>query len=176
MKSVNISEVFCEILGGVSILVYLIPLIDLLGLANLDESFHFIADNLSASGLAIVVVVAYLLGLLMDAVGLVADEMLFDKLHSEDPPSAANRKAFWKNAPESVIEYRDTQWAYFSAYRNLAIIGIPGGILWVLSIWCNYGVILGLIFFAIALISEYVLLRAARILITHYFNITKTWP
>ena len=98
MKSVNISEVFCEILGGVSVFVYLIPLIDLLGLANLDESFHFIADNLSASGLAIVVVVAYLLGLLMDAVGLVADEMLFDKLHSEDPPTAANRKAFWKNA------------------------------------------------------------------------------
>jgi hypothetical protein len=74
---------------------------------------------------------------------------------------------------QHVLSYRDTQWAYFSCYRNLAVLGVPGGLLWLVLIWRDGSPWWALSFLAGVAVGELVLFRSMKALLGGYYAITK---
>ena len=175
MKGINVSEVFCEILSGFSILVCLIAFFDIAGISCIKQSIGVISTQMNATTFGAVIVASYLLGLLMDVVGMTADEYIVEPLLCKDlkPPTDSETNEFWKNVPLHVLSYRDTQWAYYSAYRNLSIIVVIGGFFWVWSFKNNYGWWQAIFLVIVLLLIEFALLKTMKALLKIYFQITK---
>jgi len=173
MKGVNVAEVFCEVLSGLAIMFFVIPFLDIIGSSTVCNSFAFIGKNISATTIGGILILAYILGLVMDAIGLAVGEWFLDNLLCKDSPSKEETAALWKNVSSHVLEYRDTQWAYTSVYRNLFILTVPGGLLWCWYIWNKFGwfpgasVLIGVIFLELAL------LKSIKTLLKIYVVITK---
>jgi len=174
MKEISVAEVFCEVLSGLAIMFFMIPLLDVIGKSCIHQSFTFIGKNLSATAIGGILVLAYILGLVMDTIGLAVGELFLDRWLCKDSPSAEEKATFWKKVPAHVLGYRDTQWAYVSAYRNLAILALPGGILWCWSIGSKYGCIWALGPLVGMIILELVLLKTIAVLLKIYCGITKS--
>lgn len=175
MKDINISEVFCEILSGFSILVCLVAVFDIVGTSCIKQSVALITKHINATTFVVALFASYLLGLLMDVLGMIADEYIMEPLLFRDleSPNESEIKNFWKNVPSHVLSYRDTQWAYYSAYRNLFIIVIIGGLFWVWSVINNYGWWQAIFLFISLLFIEFALFRTMKALLKIYFQITK---
>lgn len=173
MKGFNVAKVFCEVLSGLAIMFFVIPLLDLIGTRSICESFTFIWKNLSATTIGGTLILAYILGLVMDALGLAVGEWFLNGLLYKEEASENEKAEFWKNVSSHVLAYRDTQWTYTSAYRNLAILTVPGGVFWFLCVGKNYGwfsaifVILGMI------VMEVVFLKSIAELLKIYDRITR---
>jgi hypothetical protein len=173
MKGVNVAEVFCEVLSGLAVMFFVIPLLDIIGTSSISSIFPFMCKNLSATTIGGALVLAYILGLLMDAIGLAVGEWFLDSLLCKDYPSIEETAAFWKSVSSHVLGYRDTQWAYASAYRNLAILTVPGGLLWCWCVGNNYGWILGITALTGMIFIEVALLKSLSVLLRIYVAITK---
>ena len=174
MKGLNVAEVFCEVLSGLAVIFFVIPLLDIIVTISICKTFAFICKNLSATTIGGALVLAYILGLLMDAIGLALGEWFLDSLLCRDSPSTEEAAAFWKSVSSHVLAYRDIQWAYASAYRNLAILSVPGGLLWCWYVGNNYGWILGIAVLLGVIFLEVVLLKSVAVLLKIYYGITKT--
>ncbi len=172
MKEISVAEVFCEVLSGLAIMFSMIPLLDVIGKSCIHQSFTFIGKNLSATAIGGALVLAYILGLVMDTIGLAVGEWFLDRFLCKDPPSAEEIATFWKKVPAHVLGYRDTQWAYVSAYRNLAILALPAGILCCCSVGSNYGWIWALVPLVGMIILELALLKTIEVLLKIYYLIT----
>ena len=142
MKELSIAEVFCEIVSGLSLVVIAFPLADLLDLSNLSDSWTFLIDKMDLSGLTIVLVISYLLGIIVDSIGLTIGEIFLDDLVFKEKPSTDQKSCFWNKAGDHVLKYRDSQWAYYSCYRNLFILSALAIILFGVCLFKN-----GLVFF-----------------------------
>jgi len=174
MKEISVAEVFCEVLSGLAIMFFVIPLLDVTGKSCIHQSFLFIGKNLSATTIGGALVFAYILGLLLDTIGLAIGEWFLDSWLCKDRPSKEETETFWKKVPAHVLGYRDTQWAYVSAYRNVAILAAPGGLLWCWSIGSKYGWIWAFVTLLGTLILEVALLKTIAVLLKIYFRITKS--
>ena len=175
MEGIKINEVFCEILSGFSILVCLIAFFDITGISCIKQSLSVIITQMNVATFGAVIVASYLWGLLMDVIGMAADDYIFEPLLCKDltPPNESETNEFWKNVPLHVLSYRDTQWAYYSAYRNLSIIVIVGGILWAWSIKNNYGWWYSIFLIVVLVLFEFALLKTMKALLVIYIKITK---
>jgi hypothetical protein len=122
-----------------------------------------------------ILVVAYVVGVMIDAVGLVIGELFIDKIVCQHEPSDAELGAFYSGAEEHVMKYRDVQWTYYSLYRNLLLLAVPLAIVGGVALakrghcgWALVGAILsiglgGCFFFAM------------RALLALYYNIPILW-
>lgn len=168
--SINVTEVFCEILGGLSALMLIALIADLTSISTFSEVYPLMANNLTLT-----VGFSYLLGLVVDAISLAIGEWFLDKWLRTDEPTQGANQAFLKNATAHVLKYRDTEWAYFSAYRNLFLILIPGIFVaaavtakyipwyWAVMVVGGVGVLL-----------ELALLKSMKVLLGIYYEITKS--
>jgi len=174
MKGINITEVFCEILSGVAIMFYVIPFLDLIGVSYISQSFAFIAKNLSMPTIFGVLILAYIIGLVMDAIGLAVGECFLDSLLCKVAPTKGERAAFWKNVSSHVLGYHDTQWAYISAYRNLAILTVPGGLLWCWFMGNNYSWVPAIAVLLGVFILEFAFLKSIAVLLRIYVEMIES--
>jgi hypothetical protein len=134
MKETQLTEAFCEVLAGLALLLLAVPLLDISHVLPLETFFTAVLQNLRLATLGSILIVAYLMGAIFDAVGMATDELLLAHLLSVNPLTEAERKKFWCDVKEHVLRYRDCQWAWYSCYRNLLIILFPTAILWIWDI------------------------------------------
>ncbi|MBC2705140.1 hypothetical protein [Desulfobacula sp.] len=174
MRGLDLNEALCELLGGFFILLSIIPILDINGTIAVKDTFIFLSKNLSLSLIGAVIILSYLLGLIMDVIGLGLGELFVDDFLCKDCPSFEETESFWRNVPEHVLKYRDKQWAYYSAYRNLAILIIPCSFLWGIVFFeklCWQWVIILVFLFLI----YWALKRTSSVLLKIYYNITKVF-
>lgn len=170
----NVVEIFCEILSGLILGLIFLPLLGLFNVSTINESWTFINSNLTTGNVTLIIITSYLIGLIVDSVGLSIGEWFLDKkLATEAEPTSDECKTFYNNVEAHILTYRETQWAYLSLYRNLYILAFPHLIIW--SIYFistkNWA---GLITTGISLIILIVTLhKSIKILIDHYYKITK---
>ena len=175
MNKINLTEVFCEVMSGLALLITIIPLLDILKYSNLCDTISYISLNISLSNFGILIVVCYILGLLFDAIGLTIGELFLDNLVYKNLPSENEIKSFWQKITPHVLNYRDTQWAYYSCYRNLFIIFIPGTFLWTIVLWNSLHWYLGFLILIMFIILEFIFYFSMKVLLKIYYEITKSF-
>ena len=173
MSDIKISEVFCEVLSGAAMLLVAGLGLHYLGFLKVQDLPKAI-ENSSFGKLAEVLAICYLLGLIMDAISLAIGELFLDKRVVSDEPKPEEVRVFLKTAPEHILKYRDTQWAYYSTYRNLFLLLFPGGILATLIIFQERG-IWGLLVLAISVAFGIAFFRSMKTLLKLYYNLTCTF-
>jgi pimeloyl-ACP methyl ester carboxylesterase len=174
MAGLNLSQVFCEILSGFALSFSVLPMLDVLQICSFDQIISWIG-SLDGAIFVIALVLFYIMGLLIDAVGLAIGESFLDNLLNANPPSKEDRAAFWKNVPAHLLNYHDRQWTYYSAYRSLFILFIPGGISWIWMVWKKWGVHYGFLVGIFFVIIEFALYRTLIALLNLYYDITKSF-
>ena len=173
MQGLNLMVVFCEVLSGLVLISFVIPILDLAGISTVSTSFSYIVEETSAGAVVGAFFVAYMFGLVFDAFGLVLGEGFLNKCLAKDEPSDEERRAFYRKATPQLLRYRDRQWAYASAYRNMLIL-VPIGVgLWARPLLVSagwpwlVGIVVGAFFLWI------VLLKSTRVVLMHYYDLTK---
>ena len=78
MRGINISEVFCEVLSGLAIMVSLIAILDVIGTSSIGNTVELFSSNFDVATLGGLIFLAYVMGLLMDAVGLVIGDLFLE--------------------------------------------------------------------------------------------------
>jgi hypothetical protein len=174
MKDIKITEVFCEILSGFALAAIIIPFLDVTHVTDVALTTEFIGKHLNGASVAGGIAISYLLGLIMDAVGLSLGELFLDIWVCRDTPSSQQTQGFFKAVQPHVLQYRDTQWAYYSMYRNLFLLLIPGGIFWSWTAWSHSGWIWGLAILAASALLELCFWRTMTALLQIYYTITKS--
>ena len=96
MRGINISEVFCEVLSGLAIMVSLIAILDVIGTSSIGNTVELFSSNFDVSTLGGLIFLAYVMGLLMDAVGLVIGDLFLDSL--------ARRRNSFRTSNDAVLE------------------------------------------------------------------------
>ena len=174
MKDLDITQVFCEVLTGLGCLSVILSIFILIGSYSFKDIVVFAGAKLTIAGLGAILAAAYIVGTMVDAVGLALDSLCFDRLIVKEPPSGVERKHFWNTVSAHVLAYRETQWTYYSCYRNLFILFVLGGVLWTIVIWktvgTRWGVIGALAFLGLEA-SFFVTMRA---IVDIYYKITKS--
>jgi hypothetical protein len=167
-----ITEIFCEILTGLATTLVVLTWLDWLNVICFKQVWITIKPYSGLATLTGVIIAAYLLGVILDAFGLVFDS-LFDRFVCADEPTPENKKGFWTTANVHVLSYRDNIWAYYFCYRNLLILLLPALIASFGSLWSRK--LTGWAWFtAIALVLlGVVLFFSMRTLLKIYYDITK---
>ncbi len=125
----DITEIFCEIISGIAgvfVAVLLLISIDVITFEQVREIATSNGDVLDFAGLLLVL---YLVGIVVDALGLFFDKV-FGRWICDDEPGEKEEAVFWNKVSEHVLAYRNHVWAYYFCYRNLFMLCIPAGILW----------------------------------------------
>lgn len=172
MKELSLSDAFCEVLAGLAVLGACVPLLELSGLQSLAETWAFLVSRMSLTLLTGGLLVCYVAGIVIDAVGLSLGEWFLDARLARAPAST-KVEAFWKNVNEHVLGYRDAQWAYFSCYRNLAILAVPAAVLWTPLVWRHLSPGWALGMWCIVAAMECMLVKSMKVLLELYYSITK---
>jgi len=171
---VTITEVFCEILTGLATSLVVLTWLDWLHIVTFEQAWIAAKQCSGFATLAGVLIVAYLVGVVLDAFGLVFDSV-FGNLICGDAPLAENIKGFWTTADDHVLGYRDNVWAYYFCYRNLFILVFPAVIASIGTLW-RRGYPGWTLCSALALIAlGVVLFFAMRTLLKLYYQITKSF-
>lgn len=171
MDKVNITEVFCEVLSGTVVLVFFWLIFHLAWALPLENVKQMADGSLSFGGVAAILVLCYLLGLIMDSIGLAIGELFLDKLMVSSEPNKDQIKKFLQTVPEHVLKYGDTQWAYYSTYRNLLILLVPVGLLGAIIAWQKSGTLAALGVILTALIIGWALCRSMKTLLSIHYRL-----
>jgi len=166
MKGISIPEVFCEIISGLAVMLAAPVLLRVLGFQGVLE--RICSAEPTALTAAVVVVTAYLVGLLMDAIGMCLGEWFLDGLLGDEGLSQEVQAKFWRGVTPHVLQYRDTQWAYYSAYRNLLILGLIVGPLWIVSFAVDGRIREAVAVLVVAVVLEYSFWRTSKALLRIY--------
>lgn len=173
MKDFNLTEIFCEILGGFFAILVCALILDCFGYLEIEK---FIPDLKTEVSILALLLSSYFLGLIVDAIGLAIGEMFFDNwvVKNDKAPSEANNKAFYSGATESTLRYRDFQWAFYSLYRNILIFSAIGITFYIIKVWKINGGIFAVSSGIIILGVLYCIFRAMRTLLKLYYEIGKS--
>jgi hypothetical protein len=183
LKDVSLIEAFCEVLSGIGFLFLLLPALHLAGITSVGAVICYIATSLTVAGFGAFLLGAYVLGAAVaDPAGLAIDEFLGSLLRERwtkaadwlwgPTVSAANKGKFWRTVSDHVLKYRELQWAYYSAYRNLFILFAPASVLWTIIAWRECGWARGVEVLGVCLILEGALFYSAKVLSALYADIT----
>lgn len=133
MQSLNLSELFCEVLSGFLAILLAIVLADLFHLFPLRQAASALLTNLELGPITLVLVCSYLAGLLVDALGLTLGEWKLDAW-MQTVSGNCNSRQYWQTAAAHAVTYREHQWAFYSMYRNILILLAIGVIPFVLVV------------------------------------------
>jgi hypothetical protein len=101
----------------------------------------------------------------MTAIGLAIGELFLDDLAQKGKePSTDKDRDFWHIVEPHVLQARNTNWEYYSVFRNLFILLIPAAVLWAWSMCQASNGLWALVVIIVAIPIEYALFRAMRIL------------
>ena len=78
MKDYNLGEIFCEVLSGMIAILVLLLFCDLAGTLKIVDFTEFLKSNMNVGFFSIIFILCYLIGLLVDALGLTLGEWFID--------------------------------------------------------------------------------------------------
>jgi len=175
MKDFNLPELFCEILTGLSIVLLIVPILDIIEVISIHEFVKNAKNHISITDLMVLAFVSYLLGIIVDGLCLAIGEYKFDDLICSEKPTDHEKKVFWSQVELHVLSYRDRQWAFYTCYRNIFIVFIPCSLLWTASLALSYGTIVALIALTLFILIEIGLILSMKVLLPLYYLITKSY-
>jgi hypothetical protein len=126
MKDLDLGALFCEVTSGLAAALVVLAVWDWLSPEHASRMVEWIWLNHSLGLLTTVLLLAYVLGLVVDAVGLLFDALVVANVKwfgLETTPAAT---AFRMKASAHVFSYWKEQWAYYSCYRNLLMALLVG--------------------------------------------------
>lgn len=171
---INPKEIFCELLSGMGMILLIIPIVLLLDIASLDDLMAFLNDkNNFLPLLTGLTILSYVLGILMDAVGLALGYLVIDKLVGGKEPTSNEYRKYWKNVTQELSGFREQQWTYYSCFRNLSINLIPAGGLWFIVLIQQGSTAIAFVVIISTVIIELSLIKSMEILLKLYYQITK---
>jgi len=175
MKSFDLNKTFCEVLSSLAIMSLSPPLLDLLGKKSLWDFWHF-ARSLEATQLAGILILAYMLGLIMDAIGIALGEWFLYRWLYNERATLKEWALYYKNLSSAdVFGYGEDEWAYLTTYTNLLIIAVPAWLLWTIWTACKYGWLWALIPTAFFFCLGSVFVKSVRWFLELDAEITKAW-
>jgi len=171
MKELDLSHLFCEVLGGLIGILLVVCLLDVFGLLSLSIVWQEVKNNASLAGATVLLIGSYLVGLVVDAFGMVFDMYVTDKWDAAKNRKVGAREEFFKHASEHAFRYWQEQWIYFSCYRNLFMLVVPGIIVWSWSAYKYRGCGAAIVCFVFSGIVAGALWLAMRELLGVYYKI-----
>lgn len=171
MKDVDLSQVFCEVLAGLAAILLVVGILDISAIASTRECRDWGSKYATFAGLAGLFVGSYFIGLVVDAFGLVFDKLVTERWKSSREKRTKRNKKFYASAPEHVFAYWKEQWTYFSCYRNLFMLIVPGSVIWTWVVHIHYGCRAALIILCLMVFLEVVLWFTIRDLYGLYCRI-----
>ncbi len=175
MKDLSVTEVFCEVFSGLLLILFALPWLSDQPFLSLLEFYRSAYATVTGTNIAVILICAYLLGLLIDGIGLLADKYIFDHVITWSPPTTEESRQFYQDTSEHVLNYRDTQWAYYSLYRNVFLIVAAGAVstlILVFNLWLWPQIIAFIVFIVVL---EYGLFSVMQSLASLYHSITKSF-
>jgi len=167
----KLSEVFCELGTGFSLIMAIIVLMVGIGCIQANEIAKYIA-SLAIEKVTLLCIISYVIGIIFDAILMSLDNVII-KIFDLKPPNNIEQKLFWEKVESHVLKYRDSLWAYSYFYLNLFILVSVSAIgfdIWAIRI----GMIPYIILIHIAhVIVSNVLLMASKNLLKLYYEIGK---
>lgn len=128
----DIDKFFCEIIGGLVATILLLPIMEWLGLGDVETVWRIVVTDGNAYRATAVIGGAYLFGIVVDGLLMPSDGLLQAKLGIRSPDQA-HLDRYWQVAGAHVVAYRDHVWAYYFCYRNLVVMAPVLTIVW--GIW-----------------------------------------
>lgn len=128
MKDLDLGALFCEVLSGFVCLLVVAMWLDATGNVLMMTLLAILRAHLSLSSVTSLLLLSYLLGLFVDALGLLADRVLVKTFWpllgfaDEVTPSTS----FYGAIPAHMLSYMKEHWAYYSCYRNLVVLTLLG--------------------------------------------------
>lgn len=136
----SLTEFFCELVSGIAVILGATGYLCSSGILRLRHTLRAALNHDNWPSLVFVLTAAFVAGLVADAIGMAFDRYFSSKV-CPTIPSAAQKKAFWKNSAKHVIAYREQQWAYYSLYRNLFLVTLAGAGGWLWISFSHFGCI-----------------------------------
>ncbi len=170
----TVSEIFCELVSSIGFIIAFFPVAMYANLVTLNKVTMWIA-SITATQLALVIFVAYLLGVLLNIIGLPADRLMRYIGISGQYPGESSSKLFFEKASSHLLNYRTNNWNHYYCFRNLFIFSTFGLALWAPIIFCENGWIAGVIFVVTMVLFGGLLYLAVNEHADFYSEITKTF-
>jgi len=166
----KVQEIFCEMVTGIAVLLLLPPLLELTGVITVKLLISDQVMKWDGAQVSVLLISAYCIGLIFDAIGLSCGESFLDDWLASDKPPKTTK--FWGKVSPEVLSYRNTQWAYYSFYRNLILLVPLLALLWIIFLW-HYNRI-WMLLFGTAIVGTWVtLVHSGKVLLSLYYKITE---
>lgn len=169
----TVSEVFCEVVSAIGFVLAFLPVLLLLNLISLDKVAEWIT-SLTGTSLLSFLLVAYILGVFLNIVGLPADRVMKLLRISGQYPDTASSRLFYQKASSDLFNFRTNAWNHYYCFRNLLTF-YPLALLWVFVVnrYCETKVVIA---FCIAIVALGVILYfAVKEHAEFYSDVTRTF-
>jgi hypothetical protein len=172
MNLEKVQEIFCEMVTGIAVFLLLPPLLEFTDVITVKKviSDHVMIWDVAQVG--VFLISAYCIGLIFDAIGLSCGEIFLDDWLADNIPPKKSSSKFWSNVSPEVLTYRNSQWAYYSFFRNLILLMPPLALLWIILLW-NYSPIWMLLVGIAIVFTWLALIKSGKVLLSLYYKITE---
>lgn len=139
---VTITEVFCEIISGLMLLIVLSAISIIFGWIELSTLTNSHTEIFSAAPFASLIVFSYILGIIFDPIGMAFDLLIMRWLGGKrDSLTNEHNARFYQTVSNHVLSYRLETWAYYFCFRNLFVLLPLAVMLWCEIMWSNLAIL-----------------------------------
>jgi len=167
----NLTDVFCELISGVAIMLTVVPILDLLRVLRVSDAWQALLGSPNLTTLTVVLGVSYMVGVIFDGIAMSSDTWLARWLKVPDVPHEASTD-FWRRVQPHVLSYRSETWAFYFCYRNLFLLLPVAAVAWSVWLLLHYSFCLAAFAFAALLGMAFLLSRGMREIYKLYNTIT----
>jgi hypothetical protein len=174
IMKIALSEVFCEVVSAFGFVLTFIPVFLLLQVIEMNDISRWMS-KIAGPDLLWIGVLAYILGVFLNIIGLPADIVLGRLgISGQNPPQESKRK-FYTQASQDLFNFRTNAWVHYYCFRNLLIFCPFAFILWAWVACVHWGYLLA-VFMGLGIAVLGVLLYfAVKEHAAFYEEVTKTF-
>lgn len=170
----NLKEIFCELLSGLTLILLIIPVLHVLGAVPIFKIEKMVMESLDSTlVITLTLVCSFVLGIVMDSIGLALGSLFIDKLICPNEPKSSEYQRYWKTVTPELSAYREEQWAYYSCYRNMSIVLVPLIIFWSFVVFEQGNFLLVVPLIVGGTLTELALIKSMKILLELVYKITR---
>jgi len=170
----SIEAVFCEVVSGIGFILTFLPIFICSGWINLIQIEQCIM-KMEVASLVSFVLAMYILGVILNIIGLPADKLSKCIKLKEPTPTDESVKLFYKKASPELFNFRTNVWNHYYCFRNLLVFSPLALILWAIFgiiYWDAYVTIVFVIFFMFMI---YILYHSVKEHANFYITVTEAF-
>lgn len=170
----TVSEVFCEVVSAFGFIAAFLPIAFFLNWASLDSVATWIT-SMTATKLLSFILVAYILGVFLNIIGLPADRFMPIVGITGQEPDLSSKRRFYQEASSDLFNFRTNTWNHYYCFRNLLTFSPVGLCLWVPTVFLHWGLWATAVFVVVFVVVVWILYWAVRDHANIYLQVTKTF-